>query len=172
MDIPGCRARFKISSTDWTSLSGGACSTMMTEPTRHIAQPILPRRPNCSSKKYEPRTAPIRTERAPRGVTRMAGANAYAAKLNISPRTTVGEVSAASVYVPLFTRHLLVMMPAHHTGFCRYPKPSPSKPCFSIEALRPFLVMTKLAPMARDELMASMSPMYLASESVASAGRG
>lgn len=96
-DVPGCRARFKISSTDWTSLSGGACSTMMTEPIRHIAQPIFPRRPNCSSRKYEPRTAPIRTERAPRGVTRMAGANAYAAKLNISPRTTTCEVSAANV---------------------------------------------------------------------------
>lgn len=36
-----------------------------------------------------------------------------------------------------------------------------------MEALRPFLVITKLAPMARDELMASMSPMYLASQSVA-----
>lgn len=50
-DVPGCRARSRISSTDWTSLSGGACSTMMTEPTRHIAQPIFPKRPNCSSKK-------------------------------------------------------------------------------------------------------------------------
>ena len=33
-------------------------------------------------------TYPMRTESAPRGVTRIAGANAYAAKLKISPTTT------------------------------------------------------------------------------------
>jgi hypothetical protein len=33
-------------------------------------------------------TDPMSTERAPSGVTKMAGANAYAAKLKISPRTT------------------------------------------------------------------------------------
>ena len=35
------------------------------------------------------KTAPINTDKAPNGVTRMAGANAYAAKLQISPTTTV-----------------------------------------------------------------------------------
>jgi hypothetical protein len=88
LDIPGWRARFRISSTDSTSLSGGACSTMMTDPIKHIAHPILPSKPSCSSKKYEPSTAPMSTESAPRGVTRIAGANAYAAKLKISPSTT------------------------------------------------------------------------------------
>jgi hypothetical protein len=29
----------------------------MTEPIRHIAQPILPSTPKCSRKKYDPRTA-------------------------------------------------------------------------------------------------------------------
>jgi hypothetical protein len=69
-------------------LSGGACSTMMTDPIRHIAHPILPSSPSCSSRKYDPSTAPISTDSAPSGVTRMAGANAYAAKLKISPSTT------------------------------------------------------------------------------------
>jgi hypothetical protein len=136
----------------------------MTDPIRHIAQPILPKSPNCSSKKYEPSTAPMRTESAPRGVTRMAGAKAYAAKLNISPSTTVCRQS--HTHRTVSRAHALVVMPAHHTGFCRYPKPSPLKPCFSIEALRPFFVMTKLAPMASDELTASMSPTYLSLSSV------
>ena len=39
--------------------------------------------------------------RAPNGVTRMAGANAYAAKLAISPTT-------------------IVVMPAHHKGSTKY----------------------------------------------------
>jgi hypothetical protein len=62
--------------------------------------------------------------------------------------------------------HPLVVMPAHHTGFCKYPKPSPLKPCFSMDALRPFFVMTKLAPIANDELTASMRPTYLSLSSV------
>jgi len=75
-------------------------------------------------------------------------------------------------------------MPAHHVGFLRYPKPSPSKPFFSMDAFRPFFVITKLAPafissplpridvvanipMASDELTASMRPIYLFTASVA-----
>lgn len=135
LDIPGCRARFKISSTDSTSLSGGACSTMMTDPMRHIAQPIFPSSPSCSSKKYEPSTAPMSTESAPRGVTRIAGAKAYAAKLKISPSTTTRSQPCHLVVVSLVD--ILVVIPAHQVGFCRYPKPSPLKPCFSNEALRP-----------------------------------
>ena len=41
---------------------------------------------------------------APKGVTSMAGAKAYAAKLAISPTT-------------------MVSMPAHHKGFARYEYP-------------------------------------------------
>lgn len=116
----------------------------MTDPIRHIAQPILPNNPSCSSRKYDPRTAPMSTESAPKGVTKIAGANAYAAKLKISPSTTA---SCQSMHRPEYsTARSLVVMPAHHTGFRRYPKPSPSKPCFSIDAFRPFFVMTKLAP--------------------------
>ena len=146
-DVPGCKARCKISSTDSTSLSGGACRTIMTDPIRHIAQPILPSSPSCSSRKYEPRTAPMRTESAPSGVTRMAGANAYAAKLNISPSTTV---SRQPRHMPARTGlRSLVIMPAHHVGFCRYPKPSPLKPCFSMDALRP--CKPRVSPYVRPE---------------------
>lgn len=52
-------------------------------------------------------------------------------------------------------------MPAHHIGLLRYVKPSPSKPCRSDASLRPFFVMTKLAPIAIVEVMASPRPMYL-----------
>lgn len=41
---------------------------------------------------------------------------------------------------------VLVTMPAHHVGFFRYEKPSPSNPCFSAEAVSPFFVITKLVP--------------------------
>lgn len=58
------------------SSSGGACRTMMTVPIRHIALPSFPRVPSSSFRKYEPRTAPMSTLRAPSGVTRMAGAKA------------------------------------------------------------------------------------------------
>lgn len=93
--VPGWIARFKISSTDDTSLSGGACRTMMTDPIKHIAQPIFPSSPNCSSRKYDPSTAPMSTDSAPSGVTRIAGAKAYAAKLNISPSTTASSQPSA-----------------------------------------------------------------------------
>lgn len=48
----------------------------MTVPMRHIALPSFPKVPSSSFRKYEPSTAPISTLRAPRGVTRMAGAKA------------------------------------------------------------------------------------------------
>lgn len=78
------------------SLSGGAWRTIITEPMRHIAQPNFPSVPSSSFKKYEPSTAPIKTLNAPRGVTRMAGANAYAAKLATSPMITAGAISRCS----------------------------------------------------------------------------
>jgi hypothetical protein len=64
----------------------------MTAPIRHIALPSLPNVPNSSLRKYAPSTAPINTDSAPNGVTKMAGAKAYAAKLKISPQTTAHSV--------------------------------------------------------------------------------
>jgi hypothetical protein len=61
----------------------------MTDPIKHIAQPNFPNVPSFSFKKYDPSTAPIKTLSAPRGVTKIAGANAYAAKFAISPTITV-----------------------------------------------------------------------------------
>ena len=40
-----------------TSLSGGACSTITTEPIRQVAQPNFPNVPSFSPRKYAPRTA-------------------------------------------------------------------------------------------------------------------
>jgi len=85
--------------------SGGACNTITTEPIKQVAQPSLPNVPSVSFKKYEPSTElenvnkmkkreciqtayPIRTLNAPNGVTRIAGAKAYAAKFAHSPRIT------------------------------------------------------------------------------------
>lgn len=65
---------------------------MITDPIKHIAQPNFPSVPSSSLRKYDPRTAPINTLNAPNGVTKMAGANAYAAKLAISPRITGHDV--------------------------------------------------------------------------------
>ena len=66
---------------------------IMIEPMRQMAHPSFPNVPSFSFKKYDPNTAPIKTLRAPRGVTRIAGANAYAAKLAISPTITASHVS-------------------------------------------------------------------------------
>lgn len=84
---------------------------MITEPRSDMAHPNFPNTPSLSFRKYDPRTAlrspvsnthtwhkaqtqthPIRTLNAPKGVTRIAGAKAYAAKLAISPRTTAGQL--------------------------------------------------------------------------------
>ena len=61
---------------------------IMIEPMRQMAHPSFPNVPSFSCKKYDPKTAPINTLRAPRGVTSIAGANAYAAKLATSPTIT------------------------------------------------------------------------------------
>lgn len=102
-----------------TGLSGGAWRTMTTEPKRHIAQPNLPSVPNRSFRIYEPRTAliwllamspvtshrtgersyPIKTLSAPSGVTKIAGAKAYAAKLAISPMATIRNVSDSGFHI-------------------------------------------------------------------------
>ncbi|KAH3668205.1 hypothetical protein OGAPHI_001959 [Ogataea philodendri] len=63
----------------------------MTEPRRQIAQPILPKVPSSSLRKMDANTAPMITDKAPRGVTKIGGANVYAAKLAISP-TAIKEV--------------------------------------------------------------------------------
>lgn len=70
-----------MSSTVSTSLSLGACRMITTDPMMHDAQPQMPNRPSFSSRKMEARMAPMITLIAPSGVTRMAGAKVYAAKL-------------------------------------------------------------------------------------------
>lgn len=87
---------------------------MTTDPSKHSAQPNFPNTPSISLRKYELRTAlchvsmrfctplrrdpyPIRTLSAPRGVTRMAGAKAYAAKLATSPRATMSRLASPDV---------------------------------------------------------------------------
>jgi hypothetical protein len=73
---------------------------MITAPNRQIALPSLPNVPSSSSRKYDPRTAPTKTLNAPNGVTKIAGANAYAAKLQISPRPTVIELLELLIFGP------------------------------------------------------------------------
>jgi len=75
---------------------------MMTDPIRQIAQPMRPNGPNSSFKNIAAKTAlqsvtlpshkyPINTLRAPSGVTKIAGAKVYAAKLAASPMTTAAS---------------------------------------------------------------------------------
>lgn len=90
----------------------------MTAPTIHSAQPILPKNVSVSLRKMDESTAlrarteyrvfsssmrgthQTTTERAPRGVTRMASVKAYATKLRISPT-------------------IMRVMPVHHMGDLR-----------------------------------------------------
>jgi hypothetical protein len=65
----------------------------MTEPIKQIAHPNFPNVPSSSFRKYDPNTAPINTLNAPRGVTKIAGAKAYAAKFAISPTMTEFDIS-------------------------------------------------------------------------------
>jgi len=124
--LPGSVARLHTSVTDSISRSGGACKTIVVEPTTHNTQPSIPKICNFSFKIISARTAlqqniyqqsktwPIRFRpqnihhskmeciclimmlSAPRGVTRIAGAKAYAAKLATSPTTTVNSHKGTS----------------------------------------------------------------------------
>lgn len=111
--LPGSIARPHTSGTDSITLSWGACRTIVVDPTTHKAQPRTPKICSLSRKiiwaraalqdniknqnlsrvvhKYEAYilSCLIIMLRAPRGVTNIAGANAYAAKLAISPTITV-----------------------------------------------------------------------------------
>lgn len=80
------------------SSSGGACRTITTAPMRQMALPSFPNVPNSSLRKYDPKTAPISTLSAPRGVTRIAGAKAYAAKLQTSPVATEYSISESNQF--------------------------------------------------------------------------
>jgi hypothetical protein len=87
----------------------GECNTTTVEPSKHIAHPILPSKFNFSFSKRDDRTVlqnkiyitlrcqlqnthVTSTDSAPNGVTRLAGAKAYAMKLNASPTPTVKEL--------------------------------------------------------------------------------
>lgn len=70
---------------------------IMTEPMRQMAHPSFPSVPSFSFKKYDPKTAPINTLSAPRGVTSIAGANAYAAKFATSPTITADLLAQFSL---------------------------------------------------------------------------
>lgn len=48
--VPGSIARFHTSLTDLISFSGGACKTMLVEPTTHRTHPRMPKICNFSSK--------------------------------------------------------------------------------------------------------------------------
>merc|ERR1711884_403129 len=84
----------------------------------------------------EARTALIKTLIAPSGVTNIAGANAYAAKLAASPTTIVNR-------------------PAHHIHSFKYAKPpSPARDDEVDEATfnKPFFLTIKLVPINTHEL--------------------
>lgn len=74
---------------------------------------------------YEIAPYPMSTLNAPNGVTRIAGANAYAAKLAISPITTntrpLSVIGLECISPEKATQGtVLVTMPAHHVKLVRY----------------------------------------------------
>lgn len=58
---------------------------------------------------------------APRGVTKIAGANAYAAKFANSPTPTILVISISVLSTTCFD--VLVTVPPHHVGFRKNAKP-------------------------------------------------
>lgn len=57
VDTPGCMAKCNISSTVCTSLSSGACRTMISVPSRHSVHPTRPIWPNSSFNNNDASTA-------------------------------------------------------------------------------------------------------------------
>jgi hypothetical protein len=116
---------------------------MMTEPRIARAQDILPTKLKRSFKKMALKIVVMTTERAPRGVTRMASTNMYAAKLHISPM-------------------IIRVMPVHHHPFLRYPYPSPASSSYLTFAFSsPIFFTTKLTPINKPEQTARTMPMIL-----------
>lgn len=119
----------RISSTDCTSLSDGACRTIIREPTWYqcrlasrltiqLKHPQTPSRPSFSSRKKDARIAPTITLIAPRGVTRMAGAKVYAAKFATTSQhdtqTTVSEHMQAAASPADHSAPQLLTFTDHH----------------------------------------------------------
>ncbi|GMG27457.1 unnamed protein product [Ambrosiozyma monospora] len=105
-----------------------------------MAQPSLPKIPSSSLRKTVAKTAPMMTDKAPSGVTKIGGAKVYAAKLAISP-TAIRKV------------------PKIHIGFFKYENDSPCDPSL----IKPFLVSTNDEPIAKEDEIANANPMYLSS---------
>lgn len=113
---------------------------MMIDPNKQIPQPIFPKVPNFSLRNMEAKIAPMMTERAPNGVTKIGGAKVYAAKLAISPTA-------------------IIVVPNNQSGFFKYVNDSPLEPSLS----NPIFVKTKLVPIANEDEIANANPMYLSS---------
>ena len=93
----GREASAASSATPLTRLSSGALRTIVTLPTMQRRHPSQPNRFRRSLRTWCASTALTMMLSAPSGVTRMAGAKAYAAKLAASPT-------------------IIVHMPVHHRG--------------------------------------------------------
>lgn len=96
---------------------------MINDPIKHRPQPNVPKLPSFSLRNRDAKTAlmnkkyinqytltkelteigyesyPIKTLRAPRGVTRIAGAKEYAAKFSNSPNTTKSQLRLKIVII-------------------------------------------------------------------------
>lgn len=146
------------------SLSGGACNTMTTDPSKHMAQPNFPNVPSSSFKKYDPNTAlpSISSSVLSASIENPLTRSAHSMRLTASPgllAQTHMQQNSQLLPPPLYDisptnscfqvpMRIHVMIPPHHTGLFRYENPSPSNPCFALASLRPFFVMTKLVPAA------------------------
>lgn len=128
------------------SISPGVCScgplrAMIVETIIQRAQPSHPKKVSFSLRKMEDRMAHITTDSAPIGVTISASTNAYATKLHNSP-------------------HIIIVIPVHHNGDLRYATPSPAA-CPACERIKPFFLKTKLEPINKPLVTASIIPTTL-----------
>lgn len=138
---PGSNNFSVISHRVVTSSSSGAWITIMVLPSKLSTQPIFPSRFIDSPSRWEDRTALIRTLRAPSGVTTVAGANMYAAKLATSPAP-------------------IVRSPPHQTQSFRYPcPPSPALVCPLVaRRSNAFFFRITLPPIKKAESTARIRP--------------
>jgi len=123
--------------------SEGAFITMTTDPIMHKKHPTFPTILKRSFRKIADRIVVMTTDKAPRGVTRIASTKAYATKLQISPI-------------------IIKVMPVHQYAFFKYPYPSPATSSyFSFALSKPIFFSTNDIPMNTPDAIANEIPIAL-----------
>lgn len=153
-----------------TSTSFGECNTIIMEPNIHSKQPNFPNKLSFSFRNFEAITDVTKTLKAPKGVTREAGANAYAAKFAASPIPTGIQIKKLMYrfylgiifdFFRIVMIFLLVNRPAHQSHCRKYPNPPALalKLPVLLSCISAFFLIIKLDPIKNDDDIANARPM-------------